>query len=101
MSDETQPEVRIDPNAEITPETQLVLMNQWKDKVQQELADYTAAKDVIAADFKRQKERFDKILSVKIKKMKKYDIVMNSRKKVLHEIVSEIEKLTTRQVKNI
>jgi cytidylate kinase len=95
MSDEIQSEVKIDPNAEITPETQLILMNQWKQKVEKELADYTAAKDVIAADFKRQKERFDKILAVKIKKMKKYDVVMNSRKKVLQEIVVEIGKLTT------
>ena len=98
MSDETQPEVKIDPNAEITPETQLILMNQWKQKVEQELTDYTAAKNIIATDFKHQKERFDKILAVKIKKMKKYDNVMNSRKKVLHEIVAEIEKLASPKV---
>lgn len=94
MSTEPQPEVKIDPNEELTGEKQLILMNQWKQKVEQELADYSAAKEVIATDFKRQKERFDKILSVKIKKMKKYDNVMNSRKKVLNEIVAEIAKLT-------
>lgn len=101
MSDEvqsTQPEIRIDPNAELTPENQLILLNQWKQKVEQELVGYAAGKDVILQAFKKQKDRFDKILSVKVKKMKKYDAVMSARKKVLAEIVVEIDTLSAPKI---
>jgi|688.fasta_scaffold1977732_1 hypothetical protein len=94
MSDELFPEIRIDPNEELTAEKQLILLNQWKQKVEQELVDYGVARATIAQEFKVQKDRFDKILSVKVKKMKKYDTVMNSRKRVLVDIVSEIGKIT-------
>lgn len=89
----TEPEIRIDPNEEITEEKKLILLNQWKKKVEKELEDYGAEKDKIFQLYKKQKEKYDKILSVKIKKMKKYDTVMNSRRKVLNDIVKEIQNL--------
>lgn len=90
-----QAEVKIDPNGEITPDQKIYLLNEWKKKVEQELADYNAEKDKIFQAYKKQKDRFDKILGVKLKKMKKYDTVINSRKKVLMEVVKEIENLST------
>jgi len=87
-------ELKIDPNGEITTEQKIYLLNEWKKKVEQELADYGAEKDKIFQAYKKQKEKYDKILGVRLKKMKKYDSVMNSRKKVLADIVKEIEILS-------
>lgn len=86
-------QVRIDPNEEITEEKKLILLNQWKDKVQGEVDDYNAEKDKIYQVYKKQKEKFDKILGVKLKKMKKIDGLANNRKKVLADILKEIENL--------
>ena len=86
-------QVRIDPNEEITDAKKLILLNQWKDKVQGEIDDYNAEKDKIYQAYKAQKEKFDKLLGVKIKKMKKFDGLINNRKKVMTDIVSEIDKL--------
>lgn len=83
--------VRIDPNEEITPEKKVILLNQWKEKVEGEIASYASEKEKIMAAYKVQKERFDRILGTKVKKMKKYDAVMSARKKVLTDIVKEIE----------
>ena len=88
------PQVRIGPNEEITDEKNLILLNQWKDKVQGEIDDYNADKDKIYQAYKKQKERFDKILGVKLKKMKKFDGLINNRKKVFADITKEIENLS-------
>jgi hypothetical protein len=83
-------QVRIDPNEEITEAKKLILLNQWKDKVQQEVDDYTAEKNKLFDAYKKQKEKFDRLLAVKLKKTKKYDMVINGRKKVLGDIIKEI-----------
>jgi hypothetical protein len=90
-------QVRIDPNEEITEEKKLILLNQWKDKVQGEVDDYTSEKNKIMDAYKKQKEKFDKLLGVKIKKMKKFDGLINNRKKVLTDIVKEIDNLKPAQ----
>jgi hypothetical protein len=95
MSEE---QVRIDPNEEITLEKKIILLNQWKEKVENEVASYTTEKDKIMVVYKKQKEKFDRLLAVKSKKMKKYDMVINSRKKVLADIIKEIELATAPQV---
>ncbi len=97
MSEETvtSSEKKFDPNEEITNEKKIYLLNEWKKKVEQELADYEAEKDKIYQAYKKQKEKYDKILGVKLKKMKKYDVVMNSRKKVLNDIIKEIEVISS------
>lgn len=84
-------QIRIDPNEEITDEKKLILLNQWKDKVQGEVDEYNIEKEKIYQVYKKQKEKFDKILGVKLKKMKKIDGLANNRKKVLADIVKEIE----------
>jgi hypothetical protein len=68
----------------------LILLNQWKNKVQGEIDDYTAEKNKLFDAYKKQKEKFDRLLAVKLKKTKKYDMVINSRKKVLVDIIKEI-----------
>ena len=83
-------QVRIDPNEEITEAKKLILLNQWKNKVQSEVNDYTAEKNKLFDAYKKQKEKFDRLLVVKLKKTKKYDMVINSRKKVLTDIIKEI-----------
>lgn len=84
-------QVRIDPNEEITEDKKIILLNQWKNKVQSEVDDYTAEKNKVTDAYKKQKERFDKLLGVKIKKIKKFDGLINNRKKVLTEIIKEIQ----------
>jgi hypothetical protein len=96
MSEEnitTTPQVRIDPNEEITNEKKLILLNQWKDKVQGEIDDYNSEKDKVYQAYKKQKEKFDKLLGVKLKKMKKFDGLINNRKKVFADISKEIDNL--------
>jgi hypothetical protein len=83
-------QVRIDPNEEITDTKKFILLNQWKNKVQAEIDDYTTEKNKIFDAYKKQKEKFDRLLVVKLKKTKKYDMVINSRKKVLTDIIKEI-----------
>jgi len=83
-------QIRIDPNEEITEAKKLILLNQWKNKVQGEIDDYTAEKNKLFDAYKKQKEKFDRLLAVKLKKTKKYDMVINSRKKVLVDIIKEI-----------
>jgi len=83
-------QVRVDPNEEITEAKKFILLNQWKNKVQDEVNDYTAEKNKIFDAYKKQKEKFDRLLAVKLKKTKKYDMVINSRKKVLTDIIKEI-----------
>ncbi len=82
--------VVIAPDEEITEEKKIILLNQWREKVQKEVDDYAAEKDKIMEEYKRIKSRMDKILGVRLKKMKKYDAVINSRKKVLADIIKEI-----------
>lgn len=83
-------QVRIDPNEEITEAKKFILLNQWKNKVQDEVNDYTTEKNKLFDAYKKQKEKFDRLLAVKLKKTKKYDMVINSRKKVLTDIIKEI-----------
>lgn len=83
-------QVRIDPNEEITDAKKFILLNQWKNKVQAEIDDYTTEKNKIFDAYKKQKEKFDRLLVLKLKKTKKYDMVINSRKKVLTDIIKEI-----------
>jgi hypothetical protein len=90
MSEDTTTQVRIDPNEEITDAKKLILLNQWKDKVQREVDDYTAEKGKIMDAYKKQKEKFEKMLGVKIKKMKKFDELISNRKKVFADITKEI-----------
>ena len=86
-------QVRIDPNEEITEEKKLILLNQWKNKVQGEVDDYASEKDKVYQAYKKQKEKFDKLLGIKLKKMKKFDGLINNRKKVLVDIIKEIDNL--------
>ena len=83
-------QVRIDPNEEITDAKKFILLNQWKNKVQAEIDDYTTEKNKIFDAYKKQKEKFDRLLVLNLKKTKKYDMVINSRKKVLTDIIKEI-----------
>lgn len=83
--------VRIDPNEEITEAKKLILLTQWKEKVEAEIAGYTEVKDKIYSAYKEQKERYDKTLGVKMKKIKKFDSIITGRKKVLMDIIKEIE----------
>jgi cytidylate kinase len=90
-----QDEIKATPNDQITDEKKMYLLNEWKKKVEEEISDYNTEKDKIFQAYKKQKDKFDSILGVKLKKMKKYDAVINSRKKVLNEVIKEIENLTT------
>lgn len=93
MSEDNIQQVRIDPNEEITDAKKLILLNQWRDKVQNEIDEYNTEKDRLFQIYKKKKDKFDRILGVKLKKIKKIETFSNSRKKVLAEIAKEIENL--------
>lgn len=97
MNDENvidqKPDMKIDPNGEITLEQKIYLLNEWKNKVENEIADYNAEKDKIFQLYKKQKEKYDKILGVKLKKIKKFDTIINSRRKVLNDVIKEIQNI--------
>jgi hypothetical protein len=93
-------QVRVDPNEEITEAKKFILLNQWKNKVQDEVNDYTTEKNKLFDAYKKQKEKFDRLLAVKLKKTKKYDMVINSRKKVLADIIKEIAILEPNKIQD-
>jgi len=93
-------QVRVDPNEEITEAKKFILLNQWKNKVQDEVNDYTTEKNKLFDAYKKQKEKFDRLLAVKLKKTKKYDMVINSRKKVLTDIIKEIAILEPNKIQD-
>jgi len=90
MSEELKIEI---PNEEPTVEQKLKWLTEWKEKVQQEISDYTAERDKLYSAYKKQKEMYDGWLGTKMKKIKKYDVVMNNRKKVLLDIEKEMSNL--------
>lgn len=90
-----EPKIEIS-NEEPTVEQKLKWLNEWKEKVQQEIGDYTAERDKLYAVYKKQKEMYDGWLGTKMKKIKKYDVVMNNRKKVLLDIEKEISNLNAK-----
>lgn len=80
----------VNPNEEITDEKKVLLLNQWKLKVEEEINGYNVEREKIMDEYKRIKARMDKILGTRLKKIKKYDAVINGRKKVLSDILKEI-----------
>lgn len=80
----------VNPNEEITDEKKVLLLNQWKLKVEDEINGYSVEREKIMDEYKRIKARMDKILGTRLKKIKKYDSVINGRKKVLADILKEI-----------
>lgn len=85
-----QDKIIVQPDDEITEENKKILLNQWREKVELEISGYVEERDKITEEYKRIKARMDKILGTRLKKMKKYDAVINARKKVLSDINSEI-----------
>jgi hypothetical protein len=89
MSDQIVKEVIPDP----TTEEKIVLLTAWSTKVETEIAGYTAERDKLYAAYKKQKDMYDHWLGIKMKKIKKYDVVLNERKKVHLDIKKELVKL--------
>ena len=69
-------------------------LSEWKTKVQGEIDAYTTAKDKVYKVYKKQKDMYDAWLSIKRKKMQKYDTIINGRKKVMLDINKEIVRLS-------
>ncbi len=78
---------------EDSPEQMLEWMKVWKEKVEGEIALYESGKQKVYVVYKRQKDMYDKWLSGRLKKMKKFDGLINNRKKVLIDVNKEIAKL--------
>lgn len=91
MSD--QPIAPAIPFEEPTLEQKKQWLNEWKIKVQDEMAGYNEERDKLFAVYKKQKEMYDSWLSTKMKRIKKYDNVLNGRKKVLIDIEKELANL--------
>jgi len=91
MSD--QPVTSPIPFEEPTLEQKKQWLIEWKVKVQDEMAGYNEERDKLFAVYKNQKELYDGWLSSKMKRIKKYDNVLNGRKKVLIDIEKELANL--------
>jgi hypothetical protein len=81
------------PFEEPTLEQKKQWLNEWRIKVQDEMAGYNEERDKLFAVYKKQKEMYDSWLSSKMKRIKKYDNVLNGRKKVLIDIDKELANL--------
>lgn len=86
----------VNPNEEITDDKKVLLLNQWKLKVEDEINGYNVEREKIMDEYKRIKARMDKILGTRLKKIKKYDAVINGRKKVLSDILKEISTISNK-----
>ena len=97
MSEEVKSEVvtgiLANPNDKVPPEKVVVLLEEWRNKVISDIADYNDKKDEIYKVYKRQKEMYDKWLSGPMGKMKKLDKIISGRKKVLMDVDKEISKI--------
>jgi|APGre2960657444_1045066.scaffolds.fasta_scaffold197696_2 hypothetical protein len=91
MSD--QPITTHIPFEEPTIEQKKQWLIEWKVKVQAEMAGYNEERDKLFAVYKQQKEMYDGWLGSKMKRIKKYDNVLNGRKKVLIDIEKELGNL--------
>ena len=91
MSD--QPVTSPIPFEEPTLEQKKQWLVEWKAKVQDEMSGYNEERDKLFAVYKKQKEMYDGWLSSKMKRIKKYDNVLNGRKKVLIDIEKELANL--------
>jgi hypothetical protein len=88
MSDQPTPSlVLID---EPTVEQKKQWLSDWKNKVQNEISGYSEEREKLFAIYRKQKEMYDGWLNLRMKKIKKYDVVMNNRKKVLMDIEKEL-----------
>jgi hypothetical protein len=82
------------PDADVPPDKLLELLQIWKIKVEKEIADYDEERSKLMVVYKRQKDMYDKWLSGRLKKVKKFDNLINGRKKVLIDVNKEINKLS-------
>ena len=80
-----------DPNDRVPPEQLLQLLAEWKAKVESDVAELEAKKAKVHAVYKRQKEMYDKWLAGPLGKMKKFDKIINERKKVILDVEREIK----------
>lgn len=81
------------PSDSVPPDKLLELMYIWKKNVEDAIAVHQAKKDAEYAVYKRQKDLYDSWLSTRSKSMKKIDILINNRKKVLIDVNKEIAKM--------
>ena len=68
---------------------------EWRVKVLKEIDEYTEEKDKLLTAYKKQKSMYDSWLAVKLKKIKKFDIFVTNRKKVLIDIDRELGTLSS------
>lgn len=95
MSD--QPSVTPVPYEEPSLDQKKQWLGDWKIKVQEEIAGYSEEREKLFAIYRKQKEMYDSWLNTKMKKIKKYDVVINNRKKVLIDIEKELNNLPSDQ----
>jgi hypothetical protein len=95
MSKQPKPTLLANALDSVSPEKLLECLVIWKKKVETEISDYDERRGKIYDVYKRQKDLYDKWLTTPMKKIKKFDSLISSRKKVLIEVEKEINKLTT------
>jgi DNA-directed RNA polymerase specialized sigma54-like protein len=82
----------------VPPAELIVMLEEWKAKINDEISDYDTKKAGIFTIYKRQKELYDKWLSGPMGKMKKLDKLIAGRKKVLLDVDKEINKIKENQI---
>ena len=81
------------PTLDPTNEQRIQWMEDWKKKVQSDIDEYAADKEKEMVEWRRQKEMYDGWLNKRMKTIKKFDKLMNERKKVMLQIEREIATL--------
>lgn len=94
MSKQPKPTLLANALDDVSPEKLLECLTIWKVKVEKEIADYDARRGEVYTIYKRQKDLYDKWLTTPMKKIKKFDSLINGRKKVLLDVEKEINKLS-------
>lgn len=89
----TVSEILTNPYEVVPPEKLLTLLQEWREKVTEDISDYNNKKDKVYVVYKRQKDLYDKWLTGPLTRMKKFDKVITERKKVLMDVDKEINKL--------
>jgi glutaredoxin 2 len=90
VTEPSQPAPQTTPTLDPTDEQRIGWMEDWKKKVQSDIDEYAAEKEKEMVEWRRQKEMYDGWLNKRMKTIKKFDKLMNERKKVMLQIDREI-----------
>jgi hypothetical protein len=83
------------PHGKVPVETMIGFLEEWKRKIEGEMAVEEARKEKVAVRYRRQRDLYDSWLAGPLREMKKHDKIINYHKKSIMDIDREIDNRRT------